>query len=268
MKRWSSPSQPRAISMPRSYAGVQLVVVGREGGVGDSEGHGGQRSSEGPAGRGAAGRVRAGRARAGGSVRPTLRPRRARPGSPRRRRRRVRAAMPKPAGDRGEVRRGELGAEVVVRVVAVAQHPVAAVVDDDRGEREPLLRGGRELADARRASRRRRSPRRPAGRRPERGRGADRGRERVAERAPAHRVVERRAACAPGSGRRASSPGCTCRRTRRRRRGARPRCARGTRSTPRSRAWCAARRAASSTSASRSPAHGSRGVDRVGEHAR
>src|SRR3954469_24006742 len=42
------------------------------------------------------------------------------------------------AGDGGEVRSLQLGAEIVGGVVAIAQHPVAAVVDDDRGERELL----------------------------------------------------------------------------------------------------------------------------------
>ena len=61
-------------------------------------------------------------------------------------------------GEGGEVGRvrGRRRSASAGRVLVVAQHPVAAVVDDHRGQRDRLLRHGRELAAARTGSRRRR----------------------------------------------------------------------------------------------------------------
>ena len=116
-------------------------------------------------------------------------------------------------GQGDEVGGGEVDAlvRVAVQLLVEAQHPVAAVVDDHCGERDPLLRGGGQLAagveeaavagDAHHRARCRPARRRaPAGSRsracPSRaGRQPARGRRR-------------------SGSRRSSSRGCTCRRPR------------------------------------------------------
>ena len=123
------------------------------------------------------------------------------------------ARMPNARAERDEVGGDEVDAVAVGarHVLVVAQHPVAAVVDDHERQRDPLLRDRRQLAgrveEAAVAGDRHHRP-------AVRERGAERGRERVAERAPAERDLQLarvRRAC--GS-RPASSRGCTCRRRR------------------------------------------------------
>ena len=124
----------------------------------------------------------------------------------------VSARTPNALRERGEVGRVEVDAvasSAPASVLVVAQHPVAAVVDDHGGQRDPLLRHRGELAAGEQEAA-------VAGDRDDRAgageRRAERGRERVAERAPAERELQpARRARACGS-RRASSRGCTCRR--------------------------------------------------------
>ena len=90
-------------------------------------------------------------------------------------------------GERGEVRRAEVDAErLVARALLVeAEHPVAAVVDQQDRQRDPLLGDRRELTAAHQEA----AVPADAQRRPVVGeRGADRRGEPEAERAPAERV--------------------------------------------------------------------------------